>query len=616
MIRPLAAALATVGEPVASSLIVKATVVTAAAMGAGWLTRRRPAAVRHLIFVATFAVLALLPLAATILPAISVRVVVTPATAGTAGATPLHPIVDGTTLVARAAASPVTGSRSRPALSLAALLSAVWLTGVLSCLASVVLGLWQIRRVRRDGLPWDDAQELADDVARRAGCFRTVDVVVSEVVSGPMTCGVVRPAIVFPVDARRWPHADIRRALIHELEHVRRGDWLTLCAARAVCAAYWFHPFVWMARRQMSVNAERACDDAVLRESHAVGYADQLVTLAERVSAPTRRPLVAMADRGELATRVHAVLNPHQQRGPAGMRARIGVAIAAVGVLVLLAPLRASAVRQTPDGNRERTVAAAARSRFEVASIKPSFSGTIMNVRPLPGRLVADATLQVLMQYAYGVQPFQLLGGPGWLTSDRYAIEGKADAAVNRDQLFLMLKALVEDRFQLETHRETRELPAFTLVAARGGLKLPAPKEGGCVESLADAAVEWAGGRMAVPGELPPAKSRCGSATATIDVSAHIRGGKIAMPEFVRMLSLVLGRPVVDQTGFAPLFDLQLDFVPDDTTPAMPPPPPGSGITGPSIATALQQQLGLRLESTKSPVDVIVVDHAERPAAN
>ena len=88
------------------------------------------------------------------------------------------------------------------------------------------------------------------------------------------------------------------------------------------------------------------------------------------------------------------------------------------------------------------------------------------------------------------------------------------------------------------------------------------------------------------------------------------------MPELVRMLSLMLGRSVIDRTGFAGVFDLQLDFVTDETTPTMPPPPPGSEMPGPSIAQALRQQLGLQLESTKGAVEVIVVDHAELPSGN
>jgi len=97
---------------------------------------------------------------------------------------------------------------------------------------------------------------------------------------------------------------------------------------------------------------------------------------------------------------------------------------------------------------------------------------------------------------------------------------------------------------------------------------------------------------------------------------AQMRGGRIAMPELVRALSMLLDQPVVDKTGFTSSFDVQLDFVPDDMTPAMPPPPPGSGITGASIAEALQEQLGLRLERARAPVDVVVVDRAERPSAD
>jgi uncharacterized protein (TIGR03435 family) len=373
---------------------------------------------------------------------------------------------------------------------------------------------------------------------------------------------------------------------------------------------YWFHPLAWIANRQLCVNAERACDDAVLREGHALGYADQLVTLAERSLAQTRRPLLAMANRGDLTTRVHAVLNTRQQRGPAGPWARIAVTIAAAASVVLLAPLRtvAGALGQTP---------ATARPQFDVASVKPSASDRIMTVRPLPGRLSADATLQVLMQYAYGVQPFQIVGGPSWLTSAHYEIDARAGVMANRDQIFFMLQSLLEDRFHLKTHRETRELPVLTLVVNKGGPKLPPPKEGGCVDSAVDAAVEWVGGgRMPFPGELPPARSRCGSAIVALGPDGAHLSGEIAMPELVRMLSMLSGRRVLDKTDVTALFDVQVNFVPDETTPAMPPPPPGSGISGVSIAQALQEQLGLRLESTKGPVEVIVVDQAERPSAN
>jgi uncharacterized protein (TIGR03435 family) len=141
---------------------------------------------------------------------------------------------------------------------------------------------------------------------------------------------------------------------------------------------------------------------------------------------------------------------------------------------------------------------------------------------------------------------------------------------------------------------------------------------GMCVDSAADAPAEWTGaGRMAAPGEVQPSKGRCGSAVVALGPGgAQLKGGKIAMPELVRTLSKILGPAVIDRTGFTGLFDLQLDFVPDDTTPSMPPPPPNSGASGVSIAQALQQQLGLRLQSTKGSVKVIVIDRVEKPSGN
>ncbi len=208
-----------------------------------------------------------------------------------------------------------------------------------------------------------------------------------------------------------------------------------------------------------------------------------------------------------------------------------------------------------------------------------------------------------------------------WLSSTRYQIDAKADAAASRDQMFLMLQSLLEDRFQLKIHREMKELPVFALVPNKGSVKLPPPQEGACVDSAADAAAEWTGsGRMAPPGPAQPMKGRCGSAVVSLVSSGvQLKGGKIAMPELVRALSRILGRSVIDQTGFKGLFDLQVDFVPDDTTPSMPPPPPGSDIsdiTGASLAQALQQQLGLRLQASKGPVPVMVVDRAEPPFGN
>jgi uncharacterized protein (TIGR03435 family) len=494
---------------------------------------------------------------------------------------------------------------------------AFWLTGATAFLLRL-LGGWifaerlRYRMVRPAPAEW---QQTLDRLKSRVSVSRPVRLLVSGLLQAPATIGWLRPIVLTPIGALAGlPAAQIEALLLHELAHIRRHDYLVNILQSAVEAVFFYHPGVWWISGHMRIERELCCDDiAVSITGDALMYAR---ALAELDSARFIQPTVMAANGASLADRIARLLGQSSTSGRAstsGHTSTLGHALsgtAAAPALILLA-MGAWAVFAQP------TV----RPEFEVAAIKPSVSQRIMNVRPLPGRLTADASLQILMEYAYGVQPFQVVGGPNWMTSERYQIDAKADAARSRDQMFLMLQALLEDRFQLKTHRDMKELPVFALVPNKGSLKLPPPKEGVCVDSAVDAPAEWTGGgRMAPPGEVQPTKGRCGSAVVALGPGgAQIKGGKIAMPELVRTLSMLLGRSVIDRTGFTGLFDLQLDFVPDDTTPSMPPPPPNSGvsdITGVSIAQALQQQLGLRLQSTKGTVEVIVVDHAERPSQN
>lgn len=202
-------------------------------------------------------------------------------------------------------------------------------------LLPMVVGLWQVRSLRRSALPW----------RARDARLRQVDLLLHEHVAGPMTCGVVRPAIVLPRDAERWERDELERALTHELEHVRRWDWAVQCGARVMCAFYWFHPLVWMMWRRLALEAERACDDAVLGGAEATAYADQLVKLAERLSASQRPPLLAMASRSDLARRVDAVLDGGQRRGRAGWRAVAAVCAGAALLALAVVPLKVVAAQ-------------------------------------------------------------------------------------------------------------------------------------------------------------------------------------------------------------------------------------------------------------------------------
>jgi uncharacterized protein (TIGR03435 family) len=443
-------------------------------------------------------------------------------------------------------------------------------------------------------------QRVLDQLKGRISVSPPVQLLVSGLLQAPAAIGWLRPIVLVPAGALAGlPPGQMEALLVHELAHVRRHDYLVHLVQSAVEAILFYHPTVWWISGHMRAERELCCDDiAVSITGDAIVYAR---ALAEFDSTGWIQPTLMAANSGSLAARIARLLGQSSaaDRISSSPVSAAALLVFAIGGWVMLA--------QSSD-----------RPQFEAASIKPSNSQSIQYVRPLPGRLTADASLQDLTHYAYGVPPFRVVGGPERVLSARYQIDATASGGTSRDRMFLMLQSLLEDRFQLKIHRETREQPVFALVAARGGLKLGPPKDVACVEAPADASPEWTGGaRMAAPGELPPITTRCGSAGVSLGPSgARLQGGKIAMPELVRILSMVLGRSVIDRTGLSGVFDLQMDFVPDDTTPAMPPPPPGSGISGTSIAQALQQQPGLRLESAKSPVEVIVVDHAEPPSGN
>lgn len=156
-----------------------------------------------------------------------------------------------------------------------------------------------------------------------------------------MTFGARWPIVLFPDAARHWPADALRRALVHEVEHVRRYDWPILLLARAACALYWFIPLSWIAFRRLRLEAERACDDAVVLGGDGPDYAAELVHLARCVARRREDLALTMAARSDLAARVSAVLDGAQRRGRAGTASLAGAAAAAVALAVLAIPIRA-----------------------------------------------------------------------------------------------------------------------------------------------------------------------------------------------------------------------------------------------------------------------------------
>lgn len=238
-------------------------------------------------------------------------------------------------------------------------------------------------------------------------------------------------------------------------------------------------------------------------------------------------------------------------------------------------------------------------------------------IRPSPGgRFNADnIALNLLIQLAYNVQDFQISGGPSWMKSDRFDITAKAESSATFDQMRPMIQSLLAERFKLTIHREKKETSVYELTAAKGGIKIVAAKEGSCITF--DPAKNSGPPPPPKPGETLP--RICGGVRMSVGL---IDGFGISTTELAADLSNMLGRTVVDKTGFTGAFDVHLEFTPDAApangafAQAGPGAPPPANSSVPSIFTALQEQLGLRLESAKGPVEVLVIDHLERPSEN
>src|SRR5262249_23934838 len=307
MISTLSEAAVALGRLVELSILGKATIILVIGLTVVMLSRRARASVRHLLLAATLAAALALPLITWAAPEVIIGVPVSRASEST----DLSPAAPSFALTAPTGASLPSRATESPPWSLPSwmtIVRTVWLAGALLLLAQLAVDLRRLYRTRREGLLWMESRELMQWLAGECGVRRKVEVLLHEGVPGPLTCGIWRPAILLPDEACEWNEADLRRALVHELEHVRRGDWAIQFAARATCVLYWFHPLVWVAFRRLSLEAERAADDAVVRGAEHTEYAEQLVLLAGRLSKARTQPALGMANRSDLSARVSALL--------------------------------------------------------------------------------------------------------------------------------------------------------------------------------------------------------------------------------------------------------------------------------------------------------------------
>ncbi|HEY4085760.1 MAG TPA: TIGR03435 family protein [Bryobacteraceae bacterium] len=213
---------------------------------------------------------------------------------------------------------------------------------------------------------------------------------------------------------------------------------------------------------------------------------------------------------------------------------------------------------------------------FDVATVKPS--DALKNAGFASGWSIVESNdglkitgnLQTFIKYAYSIDDVQISGGPPWLDRDFYEINGKAARQITVEERKQMLQSLLSDRFQLAVHRETRELPLYSMVLAKGGAKL----------------------------------QRGDAATRSSSSGATFLRGTMDSGAWAAALTSTLHRTVIDNTALQGIWKFDLTWAADDNT------------AGPSLFTALQEQPGLKMESTKGPVQVLVIDHAEKPSNN
>jgi uncharacterized protein (TIGR03435 family) len=276
------------------------------------------------------------------------------------------------------------------------------------------------------------------------------------------------------------------------------------------------------------------------------------------------------------------------------------LALLIIGVAAVVASTRVQVRAQTPTS-----------SAFEVATIKPNRSGNSgWLLAPQPGgRLVAEnVPLRALILAAYQLQGVQLLGGPSWLDADRFDIAAKAEGDLPPNQMLPMVRTLLAERFKLAVHTDTRDQPIYALTLSRADGKLGPrlrPSDANCA-----AAAGGAFPTRADPNRPPP----CGD--FRMGPGSLIATG-MTMAGLASRLAGRVSRIVQDRTGLRGVFDLDIEFSPDLLQQPGPPAananPGATDSSVPSIFAALQEQLGLKLESTRGPVDVLVIDHLEHP---
>ncbi|HEV1287837.1 MAG TPA: TIGR03435 family protein [Bryobacteraceae bacterium] len=450
-----------------------------------------------------------------------------------------------------------------------AALGAIWFCGFATVLFSWSRQWRRIRTALRTARPYD--------------LPLPIKTMLSPTLLEPGIFGVFRPVLLLPEGiAERLMPDQLNAIVAHELCHVRSRDNLAAAVHMLVEAIFWFHPLVWWIGKRLVDERERACDEEVLRlGSEPEVYAESILKVCEfYLESPL--DCVSGITGSDLRKRIRNIMTRAATRkldnGKKLLLTATGLA-AVVGPLVV-GMMDAPAIRaQSASGKAPK---------FEVAAIHPAKQDNEVGFDTEKGHFLAhNVTLRRLIARAYDVDIALVSGGPKWIDSDTYDINAKIPeefAQQTREMVPLMLQGLLADRFHVVFHRESSQVAGYALVVAKNGSKM----------------------ERADP-EVKDIKMRTTKNTHLIAQSA-------TMEAFAKDLSRNrdVGKLVVDKTSLPGRFKFELDWAPERAASSAEP----SSDDRPSIFAALQQQLGLKLESAKIPVSALAIDHAEKPSDN
>jgi bla regulator protein blaR1 len=485
------------------------------------------------------------------------------------------------------------------------LLSALWFCGVAIVLLAWYLRWRRISAVMRSAVPLREGRELEAlrRLERAAGMSKQIEMRVSSASLEPGIFGIVRPTLVWPKGiSERLSEAHFESILAHELCHVRRRDNLTATVHILVEAIFWFHPMVWWMGARLLEERERACDEQVLEMGRdRQVYAESILKICEFcVGSPL--DFVSGVTGADLKKRiVHIMATNSVHNLDFSRKLLLGAAgLGAVAFPVAFGLFNATQSR----ANSQDQIAGVIPPVYEAVSIKAISIRPNESANPSArmGFTTGDfsatnVTVQTLIKAAYKVEDSQISGAPNWLNSETFDIEAKWDKSIvdalrelSQDQLALerghMLRELLSDRFKLTVHSEFQHLPAYKLVIAQNGPQLHEAKPGDTY-----------------PNGFKDADGRARAGLMHFEKGQLIAQGvpvTLLVREVSRELSQEFGGSIIeDKTGLAGNYDFTLHWTPEE----------GQS----SLIRALQEQLGLKLESQNGPAEILVIDHVEKP---